>query len=185
MLKRLSKTSALTAQRARELLDYDPLSGVLTWKITRPGCQAGAVAGTINGEGYAQVEIDYVLYKAHRVIWLMMKGQWPKHNLDHRNRVRNDNRWENLREATPLQNSRNRSPGRRNKSGCVGVCYDKRRGLWEANIGIANRTVKLGCFEVKNDAIAARCEAEKHYFGDFAAQIAEAGGSALERRADG
>lgn len=160
----------LTAERARELLAYDPETGILTWKITRPGAPAGAVVGTKTPEGYIQIEVEYRLYRAHRVIWLMQTGRWPEHNVDHRNRVRDDNRWENLREATPLQNSWNRGKCSRNTSGKVGV-HPINDLLWGAEIGVNGRNIKLGRFTCKEEAIAARCEAERHYFGDFAAQV--------------
>jgi hypothetical protein len=160
-------TRLLSAERARELLAYDPDTGILTWRISRPGAVAGTVAGT-PCQGYLQVQIDYVFHKAHRVIWLMQTGDWPQHHIDHINRDRSDNRWSNLREATPLENSRNKSLSSRNSSGAVGVCWDQARGKWNTNIGVHNRTLSLGCFEVFDDAVAARCEAEKHYFGEFA-----------------
>jgi HNH endonuclease len=154
-------------ERVRELFAYDPGTGVVTWRVSRPGTASGTVAGTLS-HGYLQVQIDWKFLKLHRVIWLMQTGNWPVHHIDHINRNRSDNRWCNLREATPLQNSRNRSLSRRNKSGHVGVCWDRRLEKWEANIGVGSRTLKIGCFEVIQDAISARCEAEKHYFGEFA-----------------
>lgn len=73
---------ALTAERARELLVYDPETGALNWRVAR-GCRSGALAGTRTSEGYTQVEIDYRLYRAHRVIWLMQTGKWPNDHLEH------------------------------------------------------------------------------------------------------
>lgn len=86
---------ALTAERARALLIYNPETGALNWRVARPGTLSGALAGTRTSEGYTQVEIDYRLYKAHRVIWLIMTGKWPTHQVDHRNGMRADNRWKN------------------------------------------------------------------------------------------
>ncbi|HEV2898016.1 MAG TPA: HNH endonuclease [Pseudaminobacter sp.] len=162
------KCHALTAARARELLIYDPETGALTWRVARPGLRAGALAGTRTSEGYTQVEIDYRLYKAHRVIWLIMTGKWPKHQVDHRNGMRADNRWRNLRDATPLQNARNRRPGTSNTSGRIGVSYSKDRAKWSAYIGLDRRTINLGSFDKLDDAVAARAEAERHHFGEFA-----------------
>ncbi|TIL40675.1 HNH endonuclease [Mesorhizobium sp.] len=78
---------ALTAERARALLIYNPETGALNWRVARPGTLSGALAGTRTSEGYTQVEIDYRLYKAHRVIWLIMTGKWPTHQVDHKNGV--------------------------------------------------------------------------------------------------
>ncbi len=158
---------ALTAERARELLVYDPETGALNWKVAR-GCRSGALAGTRTSEGYTQVEIDYRLYRAHRVIWLIQTGKWPKHLLDHRNGMRADNRWKNLREATPLQNARNRKPGKSNTSGTVGVYFIPSVQKWEASIGLDNRTVNLGRYKEKQDAIDVRKLAEDLAYGEFA-----------------
>lgn len=161
---------ALTAERARELLVYDPETGALNWRVAR-GCRSGALAGTRTADGYTQIEIDYRLYRAHRVIWLMQTGKWPKHLIDHRNHMRADNRWKNLREATPLQNARNRRPGKSNTSGTIGVSFIASRNKWQAFIGLDNGIVNLGHFEDKTDAISTRRKAEICHYGEFASEF--------------
>lgn len=158
----------LTYERACEVLVYDPDTGALNWRIGRPGAPKGALVGTRSSEGYTQIEIDYRLYKAHRVIWLLMTGAWPTHHVDHINGIRADNRWKNLREATPLQNSRNRRPQKDTGSGRVGVTFVKASSKWQAYIGLDNRTMSLGHFTEIEDAIAARTAAEKEHYGEFA-----------------
>lgn len=160
----------LTVERAREVLTYDPETGALNWRITRPGAPKGALVGTRTAAGYVQIEIDYKLYPAHRVIWLIQTGKWPTHQVDHINGRRADNRWKNLREATPAENSRNRRPSAKNTSGRIGVSFDKAREKWAAYIIVDGRTIHLGGYVEKADAIAAREAAEKEHFGDFAAQ---------------
>ncbi len=128
------------------------------------------MAGTI-ANGYRQIEIDYKLFRGARLAWLYVNGTWPDCLVDHISGNRDDDRWCNLRAATYQQNSRNRKPCKRNKSGKVGVCVSIDTDKWDANITVDSRTIKLGCFEVKEDAIAARCEAEKHYFGEFARRV--------------
>lgn len=76
-----AKLPPLTPERARELLIYDPETGALRWRVPR-GVRTGALAGTRTSEGYSQIEIDFRLYKAHRIIWLMQTGRWPKHHVD-------------------------------------------------------------------------------------------------------
>ena len=63
--------------------------------------------------------------------------------------------------------------------GVVGVCWDRFRGRWNANIGLDGLTRNLGYFECKEAAIAARCKAERNYFGDFATQVALYAGGQL------
>ena len=174
-----SKAPELKFERATELLTYCPTNGVLQWRKTRPGCVAGAKAGTLSN-GYLQVQIDLVFHRAHRVAWLLHYGDWPSKGLDHRNGERADNRIENLREATPAENARNRGLCRRNKSGKVGVHEIKQSRRWGAGIWLKGRQVSLGRFECREAAIAARCEAERHYFGDFARKITETRSNGLQ-----
>lgn len=163
----------LTAERAREVLNYDPETGALHWRVARPGAPKGALVGTRNSDGYTQVEVDYRLYRAHRVAWLIMTGAWPTKHVDHINGRRADNRWKNLRQATPLQNARNRLTAKDTGSGRVGVAFTKASSKWQAYIGIDNRTIGLGFYDEIEDAIAARVEAERVYFGEFAPSAQE------------
>jgi hypothetical protein len=167
-----SKLLDPTVERVREVLSYCPTTGICRWKVARPGTRRGAIAGTLTSENYYQVQIDRKFLKLHRVIWVLMTGRWPDEMIDHINHNRADNRWENLREATHLENCRNRDPAKtKSKSGRVGVSWLSARGRWNAYIGIHNRTLDLGCFEALEDAIEARCAAEKHFFGSFASFV--------------
>jgi hypothetical protein len=180
-----SKAPALTYERANELLTYCHISGMLRWRISRAGCVAGEIVGTL-ANGYLQVQIDLVFYRAHRVAWLLHYGRWPSKGLDHRNGKRADNRIANLREATPAENARNRGICRRNTSGKVGVHPILASGLWGAGIWSNGRQIPLGRFECKEAAIEARCEAERHYFGEFARQVdATRSSAAMEGGHDG
>lgn len=167
-----SKAPPLTFERASEVLSYCPTTGHLRWRISRGGGVAGAKAGT-RCNGYLQIQIDFVFHRAHRVAWLLAFGRWPELALDHINGVRDDNRLANLREATPQQNARNRGLCRRNTSGKVGVHPIMGGALWGAEICFNGRGIYLGRFQCVGDAIAARCKAEKHYYGDFARQVSE------------
>ncbi|WP_416186725.1 HNH endonuclease signature motif containing protein [Fulvimarina sp. 2208YS6-2-32] len=161
----------LTVERLREVIDYDPATGVFRWRISRPGCVAGRRAGAIKNDGYRQIEIDRRLYRGARLAFLYMTGSWPRPGaiVDHRNRVRDDDRWSNLREATLAQNARNRGLCRRNTSGRIGVSPIAGGAKWNADIGIGGRNIHLGRFKDKADAIAARDAAERRHYGDFAA----------------
>jgi hypothetical protein len=91
-----------TQARLREVFDYDPESGVLTWRLTLSNrALVGAPVGylTPRGDGYPRLRLDGQMFLSHRVIWCWMTGEWPKLVVDHINGVRSDNRWANLREA--------------------------------------------------------------------------------------
>jgi HNH endonuclease len=139
--------------RVAKLLAYDPSSGIFTWKVARMhGHQPGAAAGSPGRDGYCTIMIDGKAYKAHRLAWLLHTGNWPKTQIDHINRVRDDNRIENLREATKSQNQINSGMYRNNKSGYRGVRFHKVRNKWVAEIRRNGRTRHLGLFATAKEA---------------------------------
>jgi hypothetical protein len=99
----------LTAEQVRELFDYDQQTGNLIWRDNKSGgVMAGQVAGCINARGYRRIRVDQVEYKAHRLVWLHVNGEWPSKQIDHINRNPGDNRIENLRDVTASENLKNR-----------------------------------------------------------------------------
>lgn len=153
----------LTQSRLKELLDYDPETGVFRWKVARGGRanKVGAVAGATSGGGYRQICIDYTYHKSHRLAFLWMTGAWPEHEVDHINGVRDDNRWVNLRHATRHENVRNIGPHRANNtSGFIGVSWNKGRGRWSASIGLNSRVRCIGYFPTPELAHAAYLKAK-------------------------
>ena len=137
-------------------LEYFPATGRFKWLIS-PSSQVrkGRVAGTVGGTGYRQIGINGQLHYAHRLAWLYTHGVFPKTHIDHINRVRDDNRLINLREATDKQNCENAEVRSDNKSGVRGVHQDKRTKKWIARIGHNGIVQHLGCFTVLAEAAAA------------------------------
>lgn len=114
--------SALTAERARELLCYYPETGELVWRISRGAVKAGAPIRSVNHGGYFLVRIDNRLFLAHRVIWLMQTGEWPAGCMDHINGIRQDNRWSNFRLLSNKENVQNqRRAYKTNSTGLLGA----------------------------------------------------------------
>ena len=164
--------AGLTAERLKEVLNYDPETGVFTWakktcsKVT-VGKVAGCVAKFTSGGPYRVIRIDRTLHLAHRLAWLYQTGHWPTHELDHINLDGLDNRFSNLRVATRAQNQRNVGLSKRNTSGVKGVYFDKRDQKWVADIH-AGRRVRLGSFKTLEAAKLAYANAADRLHGKFA-----------------
>lgn len=174
--------SDITAEIVRRYLRYDGETGKLYWQPRKPedfpnttqgperACkvwntryaskEAFKRKGKKNGYLYGAI-LDRV-YLAHRIIWLLVFGRWPV-ELDHINGVRDDNRIVNLRHVDRPENSKNKAINSNNTSGTMGVYLDKRRGTWFAMIGVNYKNIRIGSYANKNDAIAARLEAEDKY----------------------
>lgn len=153
----------LTQERLQELLHYDQDTGVFTHIKARPGVRFGSVAGHVHHTGYLQIKFDRKLYRAHRLAWLYVHGEFPLNDLDHINRVRSDNRIGNLRLATRAENLQNQSMRSTNTSGHVGVSWFKRDQKWRAQIAVNYKVINLGYFTDLSEAIAARQAAELHF----------------------
>lgn len=132
----------------RWLLHYDVETGLFTWAVTRTGsARAGTVAGSTDGHGYTQIKIGGRLYKAHRLAWTYMTGKQPPDEIDHRDGVRSNNAWRNLRPASRQQNAENKSLPSTNTSGYRGVTWSKKVGMWQAQLGHRGRSFFLGYFD--------------------------------------
>ena len=137
----------------REAIHYDPDTGVFTWRIDAArSVKAGTVAGCVEKRiGYCTIGIKGKVYKAHRLAWLYVTGEWPDGLIDHINGVKHDNRFVNLRVVNETGNSQNiRKPNKRNKSGFMGVIFFQRK--WRANITHKRKTRWLGDFETPEEA---------------------------------
>ncbi len=132
----------LTQDRLKELFYYDQLTGNFIRKVaTGSKVKVGDIAGSRNTIGYIQICIDYKVYLAHRLAVLYMEGYWPN-EVDHRDTVRDNNKWANLREATSSQNSYNMATPKTNTSGVKGVSYSKRDKCYSAEIKVETKRVR-------------------------------------------
>lgn len=152
-----------------EYLEYNEFEGRFYWKKGNGFNRHldGKLAGC-NKDGYRVIRLGDALYKEHRLVWLMFKGEWPTRALDHANGNRSDNWIWNLREATNADNMRNVGAKKSNTSGYKGVSWSNLMGKWRAYIRINGRHTHLGVFENKIDAAKTYDEAARQHHGEFA-----------------
>lgn len=153
--------SVVTAKRLREVLSYDKDRGIFIWRV-KTGARTiiGAVAGCLQkqeGGGYRVINIDGRSYKASRLAWLYMTGEWPNGEIDHKNRVRDDDRWDNLREVTSAQNKENTKRRVNNSSGHRCISFFRRTQKWRVRMNDKDGAdVWVGYFDTLEEAIVAR-----------------------------
>lgn len=160
----------LTQARLKELLRYDPDTGVFTWAVKRPASRArvGDVAGHKSARGYLVISLCSTQEYAHRLAWLYVHGAFPSKGLDHIDGDKLNNRIANLREATQAQNLQNIG-SRRNSTGYTGVRIrsDRSAGkLFAAQIMVNRKNINLGYFDTPEEAHEAylKGKAELHTF---------------------
>lgn len=151
----------ITQKRLKELLEYDEEKGVFIYKTKRGSRQKGSIAGSFQNKGYIQITVDNENYLAHRLAWLYVYGEWPKHQIDHINRIKTDNRIVNLRDVNNSTNHHNVGIRKHNTSGVTGVYWSNNKNKWVASIEINNKKYHLGIFNTLEDAKNCRYEKEK------------------------
>ena len=164
--------SELSWEQVREVLSYDEETGVFTWKVSRPRVHAGDVAGYYDN-GYRKIRVKGHNYQASRLAIFWMTGEWPIHEVDHKNLNTKDNRYENLREATRTENQRNRAARKDSTTGFKGVRFQRsahgnRCGYYVAQIRAGGKRVYLGSFKTAEEAHQAYVVAAKAHHGQFA-----------------
>lgn len=160
----------ITQKRLKEVLDYNPETGVFVWK-KRISVKSiiGREVGSINKLGYVQISIEKVKYLAHRLAFLWMMGKFPKEQADHINKNRADNSWKNLREASNMENSWN-CVNRRSyrKSKYKGLWFWKKRNKWQVKIKSGDIRRTVGYFVSEETAAKAYDKAAIELHGEFA-----------------
>lgn len=171
----------ITAEELRQILHYDPETGIFTW-LARPlrpeweqqdrgwnTRQVGTKAGALKNGRYIHIRIYAErTYLAHRLAWLYVTGSWPQEHIDHINCVKMDNRFSNLREATRLQNNKNVPHLSTNLSGLKGAHFDNRDGRYYPRIMTNGVVRSLGGYDTAQEAHEAYCKAAVEYHGEFA-----------------
>ena len=160
-----NSNSTLTQSRLKEILHYDQATGIFAWATEkRYGLKSGSVAGTKNAQGYIDIQIDEIKHKAHRLAWLYYYGEFPKKNIDHLNKIRNDNAITNLREANHSENGQNRSLNKSNTSGFRNVSYSKNYKKWRCYLRLKGKVVYSCHFDSAEEASKAVEEKRQELF---------------------
>jgi len=156
----------LTVRAIQELLRYDPATGIFTWRQGKGRSSPGLRAGSDRGKGWRVIEINGRRYAEAALAWLYMTGEWRPRQIDHRDRARGNNRWSNLRLATPKQQQENKGLNRNNTSGVTGVVRVRygQRWKWRAQIEHEGHQRYLGWFDTKAEAARKRLEVEAQLF---------------------
>ncbi len=150
----------LTQSRLKELLTYDPDTGIFVWILRAGRGGAGCIAGSVRPTGYRYIGIDRKNYRAHRLAWLYVYGKFPDNQIDHKNRKRDDNWIGNLRDVTTIENCKNQTMYKNNTSGIAGVRWHKGQKRWHAQIVVRQKNIYLGSFLGLDEAVDARAKAE-------------------------
>lgn len=160
-----------TQERVKQCLHYNAETGSFIWLVANSSHPAaGSIAGGLTSTGYWRIALDGRRYKAHRLAWLYMIGEWPRAQIDHINGDRLDNRWINLREASQIQNSANMRTRDSNLIGIKGVSlYRGIRGdKYRAHIFIRGKTIYLGSFDSAHEAATVYVRAAEAEWGQYA-----------------
>lgn len=154
---------SLTQENLKSILLYDSDSGLFFWneKPSR-NIRKMSIAGSRSKAGYIMISINRKKYRAHRLAWLYVHGEWPD-CIDHINHHRHDNQFINLRSVSKSINYQNKPLQSNNKTGVHGIKFDKRRDKWEAKITVFKKIIYLGAFKEIKDAIKVRLDAEIKY----------------------
>jgi hypothetical protein len=145
----------LTQERLRELLHYDPETGVFTRITSYYKSRIGKVVGTRDTRGYTVMSLDRKTQLAHRLAWLYVHGYWPAFHIDHINGDTEDNRISNLREAVAKQNQENRKLNKNNKTGYRGVSYREDMGRYLGYVKHHREQIYVGSYATAEEASAA------------------------------
>ena len=167
----MMKRTSLTQEELKKHLHYNQRTGLFTWKTRRKAIAVGDVAGDFTGR-YVRIKFNQKSYPASCLAWLWMTGEWPKHEVDHKDTDKHNNRWKNLRAATRKQNTYNTRPIRNKKyTALKGVSYAKSRtgkNKWVAAIKVDGRNRLVGYFDSAERAHKAYCFVAKELRGEFA-----------------
>jgi hypothetical protein len=157
-----------------QIFNYDPDTGILTRKIrTGVRTQIGDIAGTTSKDGYRYTRANGKKMRNTHIIWTIMKGnKVPSgYQVDHKDRDRLNDKWDNLRLVTPSQNCHNATIRKDNKSGYKGVSFYKQSGTWRAVVNLNGKQYSAGYHATAELAFEAICIKRNELHGEYASHF--------------
>jgi len=177
----MPREKLIPIEYVRSVLSYDEDTGELSWKPrgiehfpderaqkSWNSNYAGKLAGTKAKEGYIKILIHKKQHRAHRLVFAIVEGRWPDKFIDHKNGIKQDNRFKNLRECDQAHNTRNGPLRTTSTSGLKGAHWDKSKNKWTAEIKKDYKGIFLGRFDTAEEAHRAYCDAATVLHGEFA-----------------
>lgn len=159
----------ISLNELKEVLHYEPKTGIWTWlKRISIRITVGKSAGSGKKDDYVRIRIYNQNYQAHVLAWFYMTGEWPKKLIDHKDKKKDNNIWDNLRAASKKENAGNTKMFKTNTSGYRGVYFNKINKNWNVSITIARIKVNQGTYDCKHKAAHAYNVAALNHFGEFA-----------------
>lgn len=157
----------MTQEELKQVLIYNPQTGIFNWKIKKNGIKPCKSAGCFCKDGYARIRINQKLYTAHRLAFLYMIGSIPE-QVDHIDMDKKNNKWENLRSSNNAKNSANKTKYKNNKSGFKGVHFVKnRKKCWESSIKVNGIKFFIGYFNTAEEAAIAYDKKAIELLGEY------------------
>lgn len=152
----------ISQQQLKEQLHYDPESGKFTRLVAASNnVRVGDVAGQ-KYDGYVRIQVLGVRRMAHCLAWFYMTGNYPTGEIDHRNGIRDDNRWGNLREGDHFINQQNiRRARSTSTTGKLGV--SRKKNKFQSSIRVNGKKMHLGTFATADLAHQAYLSAKRKY----------------------
>lgn len=162
------KEALITQEYLKEILDYNPDTGIFTWKI-RPSQikHIGNIAGTLNKRGYIRINVNKKSYLAHRLVLLYMTGSWPIDMVDHKDNNKSNNCFDNLRECDNKFNKQNQNKPQKNNhstSTMCGVTFREDSKKWRVMLRINRILINFGQYDTQEEAEKVCLENRKKYF---------------------
>jgi len=152
----------ITQERLKEILHYDPETGIFTWLIKTKRRPKGSIAGSLS-HGYLQIKISGKTYRSHRLAWLYVNGRWPNDVIDHINHNTADNRIDNLRDVSRSMNQHNqiKAPISNKTTGLLGATFNKEKQKYHCHIVVEGKTKHIGYFPTAELAHEAYIKAKR------------------------